>query len=73
MAASMSASGDWCARGGHEMQWIMRDEGALCGLLTCRSVKSQDGESSHSTREMELLMRFGFTAHPGFKSPILRL
>jgi len=24
------------------------------------------------TRESGLLMRFGFTAHPGFKSPILR-
>ena len=37
------------------------DGDALCGVLTCGNVMTRDGESSHSTRVVELLMRFGFT------------
>ena len=39
----------------------MVDGDALYGVLTCGNVMTRDGESSHSTRVVELLMRFGFT------------
>jgi hypothetical protein len=40
--------------------------------ITCENTTSPDRPSRALMIPFGLLMRFGFTAHPGFKSPILR-